>query len=193
MASSSSTSTSARPRARESWATGSTARPRCSISLTPGLSVEWVRTRRGARRLPQDSLVAGPLRPTGPSPWAWPTTSSDRPIPLLNSLTSWDVGVTWRPWKFISLAASARDFDNPALASTGAARPAALRRRAGPASFWPVLHAGRRLPVSHRRRPGRPEWPGKRSGRHHRPAQSRRVRRLAGRGNPGRSQPDDLR
>ncbi len=85
--------------------------------VTPGLSVEWIRPGQGlaAYNKTHWSVALSPDR-TFSLGLAYNLFGS--PDPLLSSLTSWDAGLIWRPWRFISLGASARDFDNPALGST---------------------------------------------------------------------------
>jgi protease-4 len=90
--------------------------------LAAGLSLEWVRPGDGLAAFHKThwALALSPDRTFSLGVAYNLFGSSD---PILNSLTSWDAGLTWRPWKFLSLAASARDFDNPALAATTAHAP----------------------------------------------------------------------
>jgi len=86
--------------------------------LTPGLSFEWVRPGAGlsAYHKTHWSIALSPDR-TFSLGLAYNLFGSSGP--LQSSLTSWDAGLTWRPWRYISLGASARDFDNPALPTAG--------------------------------------------------------------------------
>ena len=137
--------------------------------LTPGLSVEWVRPGAGlaAYHKTHWSLALSPDR-TFSLGLAYNLFGSSDPI--LSSLTSWDAGLTWRPWRFISLGASARDFDNPSLGATALHAPRRFDGALAVHPFGPCFTlAGDYLFLTDGAT-GRPERPGKRPGRESRPS-----------------------
>ncbi len=89
--------------------------------LSAGLSMEWLR-RDGLPGYTKThgEIALSPSRAFSLGVGFSGFSSSDT---VLGSLTSWDVGLTWRPIKYVSLAASARDFDNPAISGTGYRAP----------------------------------------------------------------------
>ena len=84
--------------------------------FSAGLSVEWLRPGTDSYTKTHAGIALSPLRAFSIGlGFSW-FGSGD---PFYAGLTSWDAGLTWRPIKYLSLAASARDFDNPALSTSG--------------------------------------------------------------------------
>ena len=105
--------------------------------LAAGLSIEWLRPGESAAyHKTHWSLALSPDR-TFSLGVAFNTFGSSDP--LLDSLTSWDAGFTWRPLRFVSLSASALDFDNPALGTTGQHLPRRFDGALALRPFGPAL------------------------------------------------------
>ena len=89
--------------------------------LALGLSVEWLRPGGSAAYDKTHLTVA--LAPDRDLSLGFAYNIFGSSDPALGKLTSMDLGLTWRPWTFVSVAASVRDLDNPALGTSGISIP----------------------------------------------------------------------